>query len=116
MRIEITEKNGKDLKMVDASLDEFIEDVEKQYKESLEKAVKSTKAKVMGFTGSIKNSMPEDITHIHFIENNIVILRNSLPFNRIAKSAGSYKKMERGLEGYLQAKGFDCEVKVTKDG
>jgi hypothetical protein len=33
----------------------------------------------------------------------------------MAQKVGSYKKMEKGLEGYLKAKGFECHVKVMKD-
>jgi hypothetical protein len=117
MRIEITEINGKglNLKNIDQSLDEFTEAAEKEYDESKERALKSFKARAFGLTGAIRNKMPEFMVHLHFIEDNRVILRNSLPFSKIAEKTGSYKKMEEGLKGYLKAKGFECDVKIMKD-
>jgi len=115
MRIEITERNGKDLAKVDETLDEFFNAVEQDYEESLKRAKGSLKARAMGISGAISGSMPEFIQHIHFVEGSKVIARNNLPFNRMAKTAGSYKKMEKGLEGFLHAKGFDCYVRILKD-
>jgi hypothetical protein len=117
MRIEITEINGRglNLKNIDQSLDEFTEAAEKEYEEGREKALKSFKAKAFGLTGIIRNQMPEVMIHLHFTEDNKVILRNSLPFSKIAEKTGSYKKMEEGLKGYLKAKGFECDVKIMKD-
>jgi len=117
MRIEIEEKNGKGLKLkcIDESLNEFFDSVEEEYEKSKKRALKSTKAKMLGVTSKINDAMPDFISHIHFIENDRIIVRNNLPFSIMAQKIGSYKKMEKGLESYLKAKGFECQVKVTKD-
>jgi hypothetical protein len=109
--------NGKGLKLkyIDESLNEFFEAVEEDYTKKIEKAKKSKKAQAMGIVAKINDTMPEFISHIHFVENDKVIVRNNLPFSGMAQKVGSYKKMERGLEGFLKAKGFECRVKVTKD-
>jgi hypothetical protein len=117
MRIEIQEMNGKGLKLkyIDESLNEFFEVVEEDYTKQIEKGKRSKKARAMGMVAKMDDTLPEFITHMHFIENDKVVVRNNLPFSRMAEKVGSYKKMERGLEGYLKAKGFECHVKVMKD-
>jgi hypothetical protein len=117
MRIEIQEMNGKGLRLsdIDKSLNEFFEAVEEDYEKAIEKGKKSKKAKAMGMVAKINNMMPNYISHIHFVENDKVVVRNNLPFSNMAQKVGSYKKMERGLEGFLKAKGFECQVKVMKD-
>jgi len=117
MRIEIEEMNGKGLKLkyIDESLNEFFDAVDEDYAKQIEKGKKSRKAKAMGLVANINNTMPEFISHIHFIENDKVVVRNNLPFSNMAQKVGSYKKMEKGLEGYLKAKGFECHVRVMKD-
>ena len=117
MRIEIEEMNGKGLKLkyIDESLNEFFEAVEEDYAKAIEKGKRSKKAKAMGMVANINNMMPEFISNIHFVENDKVIVRNNLPFSNMAQKVGSYKKIERGLEGYLKAKGFDCQGKVMKE-
>lgn len=117
MRIEIEEMNGKGLKLkyIDESLNEFFEVVEEDYAKQMDKGKRSRKAKAMGMVAKMNDTLPEFITHMHFIENDKVVVRNNLPFSRMAEKVGSYKKMERGLEGFLKAKGFECHVKVMKD-
>lgn len=117
MRIEIEEMNGKGLKLkyIDESLTEFFDAVEEDYAKAIEKGKRSRKAKAMGMVANISNTMPEFISNIHFVENDKVVVRNNLPFSNMAQKVGSYKKMERGLEGFLKAKGFECHVKVMKD-
>jgi len=117
MRIEIQEKNGKGLKLkyVDESLNEFFGAVEEDYAKQMERGKRSKRAKAMGLVAKMNDALPEFISHIHFVENDKVVVRNNLPFSNMAQKVGSYKKMEKGLEGYLKAKGFECHVKVMKD-
>jgi len=112
MKFEIT---GDDLKGIDESLDELIEAFEKEYEESIERAKKSMKARMFGITKLI-NKIPETIVHLHYIEGNKVILKNSLPDSAIARKGGMYKKALKGIEGFLKDyKGFkNIEVKLVK--
>ena len=103
------------MKYIDESLSEFFEVVEEDYAKQIEKGKKSGRAKAIGIVANINDTMPEFISHIHFVENENVVVRNNLPFSGMAQKIGSYKKMEKGLEGFLKAKGFECQVKVMKD-
>lgn len=109
--------NGKGLKLkdIDESLNEYFEVAEDEYAKAIEKGKKSKKAKAMRIVAKINDAMPELISFIHFVENDKVIVRTNLPYSKTAKIAGSHTKIERGLEGYLKARGFECHVRVMKD-
>lgn len=112
MKFEIT---GDDLKGINDSLDYFIKEFEKGYEESLGKAKKSRKAKMFGLTKKIENIMPDFIMHTHYIKDDKVILKNTLPDNALARKVGMYKRSIKGVEGYLKWKGFkDVKVKIIK--
>jgi hypothetical protein len=114
MKIEITEKNGKDLKEVDKMLTPFFDDVEKLYAESIEKGASNTMAKAMGISGSIRNSMPSEISHIHYIEGNKIIVKNNLPYSRFSGVGKMYNKVKDGLYRWLRDNGYECEVNILK--
>lgn len=112
MKFEIT---GDDLKGINDSLGYFIKEFERGYEESLKKAKSSRKARIFGLSKMIDRSMPEFIMHVHYIKDDKVILKNTLPDNVLARKSGMYKKSIAGLEGYLKYKGFkNVEIKLVK--
>ncbi len=113
MKFEI---KGDNLKEIDSSLDELIDAFEKEYAESIERAKNSRKAKIFGISKMIERTMPESITHVHYIKDNKVILKNSLPDSAIARRGGMYKKAIRGIEGFLKnyKKFKNIEVKLVE--
>ena len=113
MKIEI-QGMKEDLKKIDEALEPFVKDFEEGYKESMQKALTSRKARFLGLTKKIANLMPEEIVCYHMIENGKVYVVNTLPDNAIAKRTGQYKKIEEGLSRYLTDLGFKVKVKCIK--
>jgi len=114
MIIEITEKNGKDLEKVNELLVPFFDDVEKQYKESIERGINNPIAKGMGISNQIKNSMPFELAHIHFVEKDKILVRNNLPKSRIMRTGKLYDKMKDGLYKWLKVNGYECDIRIVK--
>lgn len=114
MKIEI-ECKKEDLEKVNEALQPFVKDFEVGYKESLEKAIKSKKAQLIGFSKKIEMFMPPEIVCHTMIKNGKVYIINSLPDNKIAKVTGQYRKLVAGVTGYLEHTGFNnFKVKMVK--
>ena len=124
MRFEIKVANG-NVEKVGKHLDKFIKLCQDEYKQQIGGAEKKTMAKFYGLAHKVARNvspirppdLPQELLMIQeVIDDTTIHLTNSMPIPKaLARLGRVHIKMIKNLKGYLEAQGFNVEVKYLGD-
>jgi hypothetical protein len=123
MKFEITCKGNTTLEDIDKELIVFEEEVEKEWETQIENTKQKLKGKLSMLPVPINLDFTQIIlSHVKKDDKTMIMTTNvggsgETKFGRLQKMIfkGANKKMVKNLTGFLNAKGLDVEVSISKD-